>query len=43
MLPIALPAHRSPIGIVMLKNRTLAPVVKLFVQSAREIAQAIAG
>jgi DNA-binding transcriptional LysR family regulator len=41
-LPIALPAHRSPIGIVMLKNRTLGPVAKLFIQAAREIAQSIA-
>jgi hypothetical protein len=27
----------------MLKNRTLAPVVKLFVQCARDVAQSIAG
>jgi DNA-binding transcriptional LysR family regulator len=43
VLPIELPAHRSPIGVVMLKNRTLGPVVKLFIQSAREIAHSIAG
>jgi len=43
VLPIELPAHRSPIGIVTLKNRTLAPVVKLFIKSAREIAQFFAG
>jgi DNA-binding transcriptional LysR family regulator len=43
VLPIALPAHRSPVGIVMLRNRTLAPVVKLFIQSAREVAQSVAG
>jgi len=41
VLPIELPAHRSPVGIVMLRNRTLAPVVNLFIQSAREIANSI--
>ena len=43
VLPIALPAHRSPVGIVMLRNRTLGPVVKLFIQSAREVSKSIAG
>ncbi|HKT16655.1 MAG TPA: LysR family transcriptional regulator [Stellaceae bacterium] len=42
VLPIELPAHRSPIGIVTLKHRTAAPAVKLFVQCAREIAKSIA-
>jgi DNA-binding transcriptional LysR family regulator len=41
VLPVGLPEHRSPIGIVMLKNRTLGPVVKLFVQCAREVAKSI--
>lgn len=41
VLPIELPAHRSPVGIVMLKNRTVAPAVKLFIQCAREVAQSI--
>jgi len=43
VLPIELPAHRSPVGVVMLKKRTLAPVVGLFVQCARDVARAIAG
>lgn len=43
ILPIALPAHRSPVGIVMLKNRTVAPAVKLFLQCAREVARSING
>jgi len=41
VLPIELPAHRSPIGIVMLKNRTLGPVVKLFIDCAREVAASL--
>lgn len=41
VLPIALPAHRSPVGIVMLKNRTVAPAMKLFLQCAREVAKSI--
>jgi DNA-binding transcriptional LysR family regulator len=43
VLPIELPAHRSPIGIVMLKNRTLGPVVQLFIECARDVARSIAG
>jgi DNA-binding transcriptional LysR family regulator len=43
VLPIALPAHRSPVGIVTLANRTLAPVVQLFIQCTREVARSIAG
>lgn len=41
-LPIELPEHKSPIGIVMLKNRTLGPAAKLFMLSARETAKDIA-
>jgi DNA-binding transcriptional LysR family regulator len=41
VLPIQLPAHRSPVGIVMLKNRTIAPVIKLFIQCARHVAQSM--
>jgi DNA-binding transcriptional LysR family regulator len=41
VLPIQLPAHRSPVGIVMLKNRTIAPVVKLFIQCARQVAKSM--
>jgi len=42
VLPIELPAHRSPVGIVTLKNRTLTPVVQLFVQCARDVAKTVA-
>jgi DNA-binding transcriptional LysR family regulator len=42
VLPIDLPAHRSPVGIITLKNRTLAPVVQLFIQCAREVSKSVA-
>jgi DNA-binding transcriptional LysR family regulator len=38
-LPIELPAHRSPIGIVTLRNRTLSPATQLFIKCAREVAK----
>jgi hypothetical protein len=31
-----------PVGIVTLKNRTLSPVVQLFIDSAREVAKSLA-
>jgi DNA-binding transcriptional LysR family regulator len=37
-LPIDLPDIRIPVGIVTLKNRTLAPVAQLFIDCAREVA-----
>ena len=40
ILPVELPSARVQIGIVTLKNRTLNPVVKLFVEQAREVAKA---
>jgi DNA-binding transcriptional LysR family regulator len=43
VLPIELPAHRSPVGIVTVKNRTLTPAVKLFIRCAREVAKSIDG
>jgi DNA-binding transcriptional LysR family regulator len=42
VLPVALPVHRSPVGIVTLRNRTLTPVVQLFVQCARDVAKTVA-
>jgi DNA-binding transcriptional LysR family regulator len=39
VLPVALPLARVSIGIVTLKNRTLSPAVKLFIESAREVAK----
>jgi len=38
-LPIELPTARVPIAIVTLKNRSLSPVAKLFIEHAREIAK----
>jgi DNA-binding transcriptional LysR family regulator len=42
VLPIELPKARVPNGIVTLKNRTLNPVAKLFIERAREIAKPLA-
>jgi DNA-binding transcriptional LysR family regulator len=42
VLPVELPAHRSPVGIVTLRNRTLSPVVQLFIQCARDVAKGVA-
>jgi DNA-binding transcriptional LysR family regulator len=37
VLPVALPAQQRPVGAIMLKNRTLSPVVQVFLKCAREI------
>jgi DNA-binding transcriptional LysR family regulator len=42
VLPIELPVARVPNGIVTLRNRTLSPVARLFIEHAREIAKAAA-
>lgn len=42
VLPIDLPIARVPIGIVTLKNRTLSPTARLFIDNAREIAKPLA-
>ena len=42
VLPVKLPMARVPIGIVTLKNRTLSPVAKLFIEHAREVAKPLA-
>jgi DNA-binding transcriptional LysR family regulator len=39
VLPIALPLDRVQVGIVTLKNRTLSPVVRLFIDAAHEVAK----
>src|SRR5262245_8360626 len=39
VLPVELPMARLPVGIVTLKNRTLSPVAKLFIEHAREFAK----
>ena len=42
VLPVALPIARVPIGIVTLKNRTLSPAARLFIEHAREVAKPLA-
>ena len=42
VLPVELPMARVPIGIVTLKNRTLSPVARLFIEHAREVAKPLA-
>jgi DNA-binding transcriptional LysR family regulator len=39
VLPIKLPIDPVPVGIVTLKNRTLSPVTRLFIDAARETAK----
>jgi DNA-binding transcriptional LysR family regulator len=41
-LPIEL-SVRPPVAVVTLRNRTLGPVVQLFIQCAREVAKSLAG
>jgi hypothetical protein len=41
-LPIELPTTRRPLGIITVKNRTLSPVARLFIDSARELAKLMA-
>jgi DNA-binding transcriptional LysR family regulator len=42
VLPVELPLAREPIGILTLKNRTLSPVAKLFIETCREVAKPMA-
>ena len=42
-LPIVLPHRPSAVAILTLKNRTLSPVAKLFMEAARELAKRLAG
>jgi DNA-binding transcriptional LysR family regulator len=39
VLPVKLPMARVPVGIVTLKNRTLGPVARLFIEQTRELAK----
>jgi DNA-binding transcriptional LysR family regulator len=41
-LPVELPTDRHPIAIVTLKNRTLSPVARLFIDYIREVAKPLA-
>jgi DNA-binding transcriptional LysR family regulator len=42
VLPVELPMAAMPVGIVTVKNRTLNPVAKLFIEHAREVAKPLA-
>jgi DNA-binding transcriptional LysR family regulator len=42
VLPVELPLARPEIGVVTLKNRSLTPVAKLFVEYARRVARPLA-
>jgi len=42
VLPVDLPVRPWPVVIVTLKNRTLSPVVRRFIESAREVSKALA-
>jgi DNA-binding transcriptional LysR family regulator len=42
ILPVELPLARVPVGVVTLKNRTLSPVARLFIEHAREVAKPLA-
>jgi DNA-binding transcriptional LysR family regulator len=42
VLPVELPMARVPVGIVTVKNRTLNPVAKLFIECAHEVAKPLA-
>jgi len=41
VLPIKLPLARVPVGIVTLKNRTLGPTARLFIDTAREVGKTL--
>jgi DNA-binding transcriptional LysR family regulator len=41
-LPVKLPLAVGPVGIVTLKNRTLSPIAKLFIQHAHQAARGVA-
>ena len=43
VLPLNLPVDPWPVGIMTLKNRTLTPVVKLFIEYARAVTKPLAG
>jgi DNA-binding transcriptional LysR family regulator len=43
VLPIDLSTTRRPIGLITLRNRTLSPVAKLFIEAARDVARSAQG
>jgi DNA-binding transcriptional LysR family regulator len=42
VLPVKVLVAPAPVGIVTLKNRTLSPVARLFIEHAREVAKSLA-
>ena len=40
-LPVEVPVPSSPVAAVTLKNRTISPVVELFIEQARELARSL--
>jgi len=42
VLPVELSAHRLPVSVITLKNRTLSPIAELFIKCAREVAKTLA-
>ena len=42
ILPVKTPAHRIAVDIITMKNRTLSPIAKLFIDCAREVAKPFA-
>jgi len=42
ILPVELPIPLAPVSIIALKNRTLSPLARLFIEQAREIARPFA-
>jgi hypothetical protein len=42
VLPVELPARQLPVVIVTMKNRTLSPLAKLFIDSARVMSTPLA-
>lgn len=40
-LPVALPNSRRPIGLITLKDRTITPLAKLFIDNARTLARSL--
>ncbi|SRR5216683_4151314 len=42
VLPVDLPVPPWPVGVMTLKNRTVSPVVQLFIECARDVTKALA-
>jgi hypothetical protein len=42
VLPVKLQHARAPVGVIGLKNRTLSPVARLVLDTAREVAKPLA-